>query len=107
MARVRGTAERDEKRWSFEAEVDPSEGVQRHVELLSLQESIGEGSVVQVTVHPKTWLNLCEFERLGDATEPGSDAVTVPADNQVGRALSIGVRSPNAFSMQVASGEGP
>lgn len=102
VARVHGSAERDGKRWSFDAEIDPSEGVQRHVELLSIKESIAEGSVVQVTVHPKTWLDLCEFERLG---APAEDAVTVPSDNQVGRALSIGVRSPNAFSVQIASGE--
>jgi hypothetical protein len=97
VAHVRGHAERDGQRWTFEAAIEPNVDVQRSVELLSLNESIGAGSLVQVTVHPRTWLDLCEFERLPE------DAATVAPDNQVGRAINIGVRSPDAFSLQIVS----
>lgn len=105
VAHVRGHAERAGKRWSFDADVDPSAGVQRLVELLDLNETLAEGSLVQVTVHPKTWLDLCEFEELA-AIDVGDDSVTsVTKQDQVGRAIDIGVRSPNAFDVQIATGK--
>jgi hypothetical protein len=98
VARVRGRAERDGQRWHFEAEVIPDEQVTRAVELIELEQTLEQNSVVHVRVQPKAWLDLCEFSRLGEASE---DVVSVEADNQVGRALSIGVRSPNAFSVYI------
>ncbi len=98
VAHVRGRAERDGKQWRFEAEVTPEDGVKRAVELIELAQTLAESSVVHVRVQPKAWLELCDFARLG---EPSEDIVMVEANNQVGRALSIGVRSPNAFSVYI------
>lgn len=98
VANVRGRAERDGKQWHFEAAVSPAEDVTRAVELIELEQTLEESSVVHVRVQPKAWLDLCDFARLG---EPADEVVTVDTDNQVGRALSIGVRSPNAFSVYI------
>lgn len=105
VAHVRGHAERDGKRWYFEADVDPSDGVQRHIELLELGESLAEGSLVQLTVHPKTWLNLCEFDNLEEASGEDPSFTAVTKEDQVGRAIDIGVRSPNAFAVTIAAGD--
>jgi hypothetical protein len=109
VAHVRGHAERDGKRWLFEGDIDPKKNVQRLVELLELDESLTEGSVVRLAVHPKTWLSLCEFSELGAPQDQGaSDSVFMPIskDDQVGRAIDIGVRSPNAFEVEIVSGKG-
>jgi hypothetical protein len=98
VAHVRGQAERDGKQWRFEAEVNPDGAVTRAVELIELEQELEESSVVHVRVQPKAWLDLCDFARLG---EPSAEVVAVQADNQVGRALSIGVRSPDAFSVYI------
>lgn len=99
IARVRGSAERAGKHWRFEAEVDPEEAIARTVELIELDETLEEDAVVHVSVQPKAWLQLCDFSRLGEGA-PNADAAEVvkaTTDDQVGRAISIGVRSPNAF----------
>ena len=98
VAHVRGEAERDGKRWRFEAEVTPDEDVTRAVELIELEQTLQERSVVHVRVQPKAWLDLCDFSQLEAASE---ELVRVEADNQVGRALSIGVRSPSAFVVYI------
>ena len=98
VAHVRGRAERDGEQWRFEAEVSPAEEVTRAVELIELDEMLAESSVVHVRVRPAAWLDLCDFSQLGEGSE---DLVTVGADSQVGRALSIGVRSPNAYSVYI------
>jgi hypothetical protein len=105
VAHVRGHAERDGKHWYFEADVEPSTDVQRHIELVDLGETLAQGSLVQVTVHPKTWLDLCEFEDLDDAGDQDSTFTAVTKDDQVGRAIDIGVRSPNAFDVTIAAGD--
>lgn len=99
VAHVRGTAERDGQHWSFDAEVEPAEDVVRAVELIELDQTLQEGAAVHVRVQPKAWLDLCEFSRLdeGLADEP----IEIEPDDQVGRALSIGVRSPNAFAVTI------
>jgi outer membrane biogenesis lipoprotein LolB len=99
VAHVRGTAERAGKLWSFAADVTPEEAVTRAVELIELEQRIEPGSVVHVGVQPRTWLDLCDFSHLG---EGDAEAVMeVSSDNQVGRAISIGVRSPNAFHVYI------
>lgn len=106
VAHVRGRAERDGKHWRFEAEIVPGEEVARTVELIEREHTLREGSVVHVGVQPQAWLDLCEFSRLGEGSdEAESEPVRVEADDQVGRALSIGVRSPNAFSVYVEGEE--
>jgi hypothetical protein len=102
VAQVRGRAEREGRRWRFEAEIAASEQVARTVELIELEHSLRDGSVVHIGVQPQAWLDLCEFSRLGEGSdEADPEPVRVEADDQVGRALSIGVRSPNAFSVYV------
>jgi hypothetical protein len=98
VAHVRGEAERDGQRWRFEAEVTPSEQVARTVELIELEQRLEEGSVVHVRVQPEAWLELCDFSQLGAAPD---EHVTIEPDSQVGRALSIGVRSPKAYSVYI------
>lgn len=99
VARVRGQAERDGQRWRFEAEVTPDEDVARSVELIELEEALEANARVHIRVEPKVWLDLCEFSRLVE--NAADEVITVQADNQVGRALSIGVRSPSAFSVYI------
>jgi hypothetical protein len=103
VAHVRGTAERDGKHWSFEAEVEPAEDVVRAVELIELNQTLEQGSAVHVRVQPKAWLDLCEFSRLGEGSADADSAlpIEIETDDQVGRALSIGVRSPNAFAVTI------
>ena len=98
VAHVRGRAERDGKQWHFEAEVAPDESVTRAVELIELEQRLEESSVVHVRVQPQAWLELCDFSQLGDS---GGEVVRVAADDQVGRALSIGVRSPSGYSVYI------
>lgn len=99
VAHVRGRAERAGKSWHFEAEVEPDEAVARSVELIELEQTLRERSVVHVRVQPKAWLDLCDFSRLGEGS--ADELVRIQADNQVGRALSIGVRSPSAFAVYI------
>jgi len=106
LAHVRGHAVRDGKRWYFEGDIDPKQGVQRVIELLELDEDLAEGAVVHMAVHPKTWLDLCDFSELGEAQNPAeADPTFMPVtkEDQVGRAIDIGVRSPNAFGVSVAA----
>lgn len=103
IARVSGRAERDGAHWRFEGQVDPAEEISRTVELIELDETIDQDAVVHVSVQPKVWLRLCDFSRLG-AGAADADAAEIKklsSDDQVGRALSIGVRSPAAFAVQV------
>ncbi|HET8936617.1 MAG TPA: hypothetical protein VFN67_24405 [Polyangiales bacterium] len=106
VAHVRGSAERDGKHWRFEAEVNPDEALARTVELIELDETLEADSVVHVSVQPKAWLSLCDFSRLGEgATDAeAAEVVQLSTDDQVGRALSIGVRSPNAFRVYLEEG---
>jgi hypothetical protein len=55
-------------------------------------------------VHPKTWLNLCEFENLAEAGDQDPTFAAVTNADQVRRAIDIGVRSPNAFGVTIAAG---
>lgn len=101
VAHVRGSAERAGKHWSFEADVSPAEDVTRAVELIELEERLAQDSVVHVRVQPKIWLNWADFSRLASSAD-ADDASEVSPDNQVGRAISIGVRSPKAFRVYIA-----
>jgi hypothetical protein len=103
VAHVRGRANRDGYFWGFEADIDPDESVLRTVELIELDDTLAQGSVVQISTQPKTWVDLCDFSRLGAGVEDPEAVETfeIAADNQVGRALSIGVRSPDAFKVEV------
>ena len=106
VAHVRGAAERDGKHWRFETDIEPSEEVVRAVELIELDQTLEQGSAVHVRVQPKAWLDLCEFSRLGEGSTDAESAQPsdIAADDQVGRALSIGVRSPSAFAVTIEEG---
>jgi hypothetical protein len=104
IAHVRGRAERQGKHWRFEAEIKPEAEISRNVELIELDETLEHDSLVHVSVQPKVWLQLCDFSRLGEgaADADAAEIKQLSMDDQVGRAVSIGVRSPNAFGVYVA-----
>ncbi|MET0387898.1 MAG: hypothetical protein ABW321_18140 [Polyangiales bacterium] len=99
---VRGTARRDGAEGvPFEAAVSLPEAVNaRSVDLTGLRETLAEGSVLHIAVHPRVWLRQADFSRLPAAE--GGASVHATADDQVGRALAIGVRSPEAFRIHAS-----
>jgi len=101
---VRGQAERAGETWAFEAAVtlDAAPKV-RSVDLTGLRQTLDDGALLKIGVRPREWFRLCEFAQL--PATPAAERVVVTADTQVGRALVIGVRSPEAFSLSVGSDE--
>ncbi|MEY4582470.1 MAG: hypothetical protein RL701_7173 [Pseudomonadota bacterium] len=101
---VRGRAERDDVRMAFAATVALEAALEaRSIDLTSLDEPLDADAVLHVAVHPAVWFQHCEFAELPTATT--DDAVDVAADTQVGRALVIGVRSPEAFDFHITTNE--
>jgi hypothetical protein len=94
---VRGSAEREGTRVSFEggvslADAEPARRVERRVKL-----SLSEGGMLQLAVRPSEWFREAEFDRLPEPVDDEPSQIT--ADNQVGRAWTIGLRSPAAFDV--------
>ena len=99
---VRGQAERAGETLRFEAAVSLDAAVKaRSVDLTGLNETLDTDVVLHIAVHPREWFRLCELDQLPAAL--ADEPVQVTADTQVGRALVIGVRSPDAFSFRVDS----
>ena len=102
--RVRGEAKRGERHIRFEAPVVlSSEAKARSVELTRLAAVVDEGVELRVRIDPSVWFKQCEFDRL--TVNDSEEVLTVGSDNQVGRALVIGVRSPEAFGFSVSKGD--
>lgn len=101
QAYVRGTAEKDQLHIPFAGGVHVAEDeAARRVET-KVDFSLRDGGALAISVHPEEWLREAEFDRLPEA---GDGAVReIATDNQVGRALLIGVRSPAAFEVTYAS----
>ncbi|HKU40344.1 MAG TPA: hypothetical protein VJR89_19420 [Polyangiales bacterium] len=91
-AYVRGTAERDGQRVEFSGGVllADDEAARRIEARVGFE--LGEGGTLHVTLRPSEWFRQAEFERLPEGGE-------ISLDNQVGRALQIGVRSPDAYEV--------
>jgi hypothetical protein len=97
QAYVRGSAEKDGARVPFAGGVhlaadEPARRVETKVKF-----ELFDGGALVVSVHPEEWLREAEFGRLPEADD-GADR-EIPADSQVSRAMSIGVRSPDAFEV--------
>jgi hypothetical protein len=97
QAYVRGTAERDQMRVPFAGGVhvandEPARRVETKVKL-----ELSDGGALSVAVHAEEWLRDAEFDRLPEADDGAEREIT--ADDQVGRAMLIGVRSPDAFEV--------
>ena len=97
-AYVAGTAERDGEQVRFAggltfADSEPARRVETPVRF-----ELDEGGTLILDVHASEWLRDAEFDRL-PAADPGSAREITP-DTQVGRAWTIGVRSPAAFSVR-------
>lgn len=102
--RVRGEAKRGEQHVRFDAPIVWSAGAKaRSVELTGFAAAIDEGVELRLHIDPSVWFKHCEFDRLTPSA--ADELLTVGADNQVGRALLIGVRSPEAFEFSVREGE--
>ncbi|HKP58982.1 MAG TPA: hypothetical protein VJV78_19810 [Polyangiales bacterium] len=94
---VRGSAERNGTRVSFEggvslADDEPARRVETRVKL-----SLSEGGTLRVGVRPSEWFRSAEFDRLPEAADDEPSQIT--PDDQVGRAWTIGLRSPAAFDV--------
>jgi len=101
---LRGEAERDGVRFGFQASVvlgAPPKA--RSIDLTGLRGQLDDGSVLHVRVNPAAWLSHAELDRL--AAPASDEPVEIGADTQVGRALVIGVRSPEAFELEVTAGD--
>jgi hypothetical protein len=97
QAYVRGTAEKAGTSVPFAggvhvAEDEPARRVETKVKL-----ELSDGGALVLAVHAEEWLREAEFERLPEAGEGAEREIT--ATSQVGRAMLIGVRSPDAFEV--------
>jgi hypothetical protein len=99
---MRGRAERDGMSARFEASVALDRALKaRSIDLSGVTGSLDEGSVLHLHINPAVWLRDAQLDRLSGAGS--DDVVSISADSQVGRALAIGVRSPEAFEVTVTS----
>jgi hypothetical protein len=95
-AYVRGAAERDGKRITFEGGVTlAKDEPARRVEL-PVDFSLSDRGSLTVGIEPSEWLRAAELDRLasGDSEQP----LEIEPNGQVGRAWAIGLRSPEAFT---------
>lgn len=97
QAYARGTAEKDGTRIAFQgglhiADREPARRVETKVDF-----ALSEGGTLTLAVHADEWFRDAEFDRLPEAD--GGEARAISADDQVGRAWGIGVRSPDAFEV--------
>lgn len=101
QAYVRGTAEKAGLSIPFAggvhvAEDEPARRVETKVKF-----ALNDGGVLELSIHPEEWLREAEFDRLPEADDDAERDIA--ADNQVGRAFLIGVRSPAAFEITYAA----
>jgi hypothetical protein len=94
---VRGSAEREGARVSFEGGVSLADDeVARRIET-RVKLTLSQGGTLGMVVRPSEWFREAEFDRLPEAADDELSQIT--ADNQVGRAWAIGLRSPAAFDV--------
>jgi hypothetical protein len=97
QAYVRGTAEKNGVSVPFAgglhiADTEPARRVETPVKF-----ALTEGGTLSLAVHAEEWFREAEFDRLPKAD--GDADREIGADDQVGRAWTIGVRSPAAFDV--------
>jgi hypothetical protein len=97
---LRGRAQRDGTTLRFQAVVALDAALKaRSIDLTGLSGTLDEGAVLHVRVDPAVWLEHAAFDRLAPADS--EEVVEISADSQIGRALAIGVRSPQAIEAHV------
>jgi hypothetical protein len=101
---VAGVAERAGEQVHFAGGIElAGEGLLRRIEITGLELTLDEGDTLRIGIRPSIWLGDAEFARL----EPTGDDEPRPItpEDQVGRALFRGVRSPAALSIRVTREE--
>jgi hypothetical protein len=96
QAYVRGTADKSGATVPFSgglhiADTEPARRIEAPVKF-----ALTEGGTLTLAVHADEWFREAEFDRL---TDGDAGAREIGADDQVGRAWAIGVRSPAAFDL--------
>jgi len=99
---VRGQATREAQSLHFSATLDSVPT--NTIDLTGLSAELSAYAVLHIQVHPRAWLDHCEFAELAPTTSDAAatDAeIVAPADSQMIRALQIGVRNPEAWGLTV------
>jgi hypothetical protein len=100
---VRGEAVQGDRHVRFEAmPVFGSDLKLRRVQLLGLHGELNRDAALVIHTDPSVWFAQCEFDRLQPSAADG--LVTAGMDDEVGRALAIGVRDPEALQLSVEPG---
>jgi hypothetical protein len=96
---VSGSAEREGARVDFQGGVhfEDSEPARR-IERTGLHVELKPSTTIRIGVRASVWLEEAEFDRI--AGDGSRGPVEITADSQVGRALAIGARSPDAFVIE-------
>lgn len=100
-AYVRGQAIRGDQHIRFEAA--PSFGADptlRRIELPFHDGRLDLATVLSLSFQPAVWFAQCEFERLQPAA--ADEVVTATDNDEVGRALAIGMRDPESLGLTVS-----
>jgi hypothetical protein len=94
LARVAGTATRDGVTHAFEAFVDVGASPNERRVLVPFVAELTEGSIVELRLDPRAWLDGVAFDRLG-LCESSCD---FPDGSQAATAAALGVRSVRGYA---------
>jgi len=95
---LRGEAARDGQTLAFSGELILDDNpLARRIELVHEDFALTEGGRLTIVVHPDVWLRDAELAR---APVDAEGMAQLAPDNQPGRALEIGARSPAAYSIE-------
>lgn len=94
LARVAGTATRDGVTRRFEAFVDVGASPNERRVLVPFVAELTEGSIVELRVDPRAWLDGVAFDRLGACETPCDFA----DGSQAATAAALGVRSVRGYA---------
>lgn len=94
LARVVGTATRDDVTRAFEAFVDVGASPNERRVLVPFAAELTEGSVLELRLDPRAWLDGVAFDRLGACESP----CDFPDGSQAATAAALGVRSVRAYA---------
>ena len=101
---VSGEARRGDERVRFAGGVQvPDEATARRVERAVPPQALAEGATLLLGLRASAWLDEAQFDRLMAAADDQPRAIT--QDDQVGRALFVGARSPRALSLRLLDAE--
>jgi hypothetical protein len=94
LARVVGTATRDGVAHAFEAFVDVGASPNERRVLVPFVADLTEGTVVELRLDPRAWLDGVAFDRLGACETP----CDFPDGSQAAASAALGVRSVRAYA---------